>query len=67
MAELHRRWLAAVLSADPDLQLGAGLPPTFNPNPHEFAHTVPVDRGKRILFQNPFRQIRWENLVDIVA
>src|ERR1700692_2853221 len=43
MAEFHRRWVAAVLTADSDFQLGTRLSPALDPDSHQFADAITVD------------------------
>src|SRR5579863_3336668 len=67
MAEFHRGRIAAMFAADAYFQLRTRLPPAFDSDSHQFAHAVAIDRGKRILLQNPLRKIGGQNFVHIVA
>ena len=48
MAEGDGRWIAAVLTANADLQLWAGLASALDADPHKFADALLVDGDKGI-------------------
>src|SRR3954471_9725805 len=48
MTEGHRGGIAAVLAANSDLELGAGLAPAFDPDAHQLAHALAVDGDEGI-------------------
>src|SRR5215469_8389970 len=67
MAELDRRRLAAMLAADADFQVWPSLAAAFGGDLHQLAHAFLIERVERILLDDPFREIRRQNLVHVVA
>ena len=53
MAERDRVGLAAVLAADPELDLRTRTPPSLDGDHHEVADAVLVDRLERVSLQQP--------------
>ena len=51
MAERHRAGVAAVFTADPELQVGAGRPPLLDAHAYQLAHTFDVQRVERVVGQ----------------
>src|SRR5258705_11374463 len=49
--------VAAVLAADPDLELRLPLPTALHADPHHFAHALAGDGSKRIARENPARHL----------
>src|SRR5208283_1549131 len=52
VAELHRRWLAAMLAANAELDIGTRLAALLNRDLHQLADTHLVNRLKRVAFDN---------------
>src|SRR3954447_11381637 len=67
VAEGDRGRVAAVLAADADLELGAGLAPAFDADAHQFADTLPVDRHERVGLEDAARRIGPEEARSVVA
>src|SRR5438132_8620707 len=67
MAELHRRRLASVLTADSHFQFGARLAALLDSNAHQFSHALAINHLEWILFEDALAQVRGQNLVDVIT
>src|SRR4029078_67421 len=67
VAEPHPGRAAAMLAANADLELRAGLAPAFDPDAHQFADALAVDRHERIRGQDATRGVGPEKACGIVA
>src|SRR6266850_8294813 len=65
VTELHRRGLAAVLTADADLEVRARAAPALDADADELAHALLVEHSKRIVRQQALLQIVRQELGDI--
>jgi hypothetical protein len=54
VAELDRRGIAAVFAANSYLQIGAGFSSAFDSDLNQFSHSVAIDHGEGILFEDAF-------------
>src|SRR5690348_6122103 len=57
VAELHRARLAAVLTADPQLELGLRLPSALDADPHQVPDAVLVERLERVALEHPVLEV----------
>src|SRR5436190_15784721 len=67
VAERDRSGVAAVLAADPDLELRLRLPTALDADPHQFAHALAVDGDERIARENPARHVGAEKARGVAA
>src|SRR3954470_5243806 len=67
VAEGHRCRIAAMLAANPDLQLRPRLAAALDADPDQFAHAVTIDRDKGIDLQNAARDVGTEKTRGVVA
>src|SRR5947209_4777552 len=67
VAERDGGGVAAVLAADPDLELCLRLPTALDADPHQFAHALAVDGDERIARENPARHVGAEKARGVVA
>ncbi len=56
-----------MLAADSDLQVLTSLAASFSSHLYQLSDTFAIEHRKRVLLQNPFRKIRRQHLVDVVA
>src|SRR6202020_3346439 len=57
VAERDRSRIAAMLAANADLEIGAGLAPARDPDPDQLADAVAIDRDERIDLQDALGNI----------
>ena len=62
MAERDRARLAAVLAADPELDLGLRGPPALDRDPHQVADAVLVEHLERVPLEDPVLEVEGEEL-----
>src|SRR5207245_2195582 len=67
MAERHRGRVAAVFTANAELEVAARLAPSFGGDLHELADAVTVDRHERVDRKNPQARIRAEEARGIIT
>src|SRR3954447_12963628 len=67
MAERDRRWIAAVLAANAELEAIAHLPPAVGRDANELTDAFAVDRDERVDRQNALRLVRAEEARGVVA
>src|SRR5207248_3206783 len=67
VAECHRGGIAAVLSANADLELAPALAPALDPDAHQFADSLAVQRHEWILLEDAARDIDAEKACRVVA
>jgi hypothetical protein len=67
MAELNGTGVAAVLTADAELNPGTGLPAAGNGLPHQGSYPFSVKHRKGIRFHNIGRSIKIDEFCRIVA
>src|SRR5690606_1241280 len=67
VAELHRVWLSAVLTADAQLDVLARLTALLDRNAHEGTHTALVDRRERVLLDDLFLLVGREERARVVT
>jgi len=60
MAELNRLRLSAVFTADTELDVLLDLSAFFNGDLHKCADTGLIDRDKRIILEDTFFYIEWQ-------
>src|SRR2546425_8404605 len=65
--EMHRCRVAAMLAADPDLQVGPRLAPALDADAHEIADALHVDRRARISLEDFLVLINLQELPDVVS
>src|SRR6266496_52687 len=53
VAELHRRRFSAMLAANPNFQVRAGLAPAFSSDLHQLSNAFLIERVERILLDDP--------------
>src|SRR5690606_20510629 len=66
MAEIDTGGIAAVLSADAHLQVGAAAASLLHAHPDQFADALLVNGLERVLLQDPFLQVNREERSDVV-
>src|SRR5258707_9321925 len=67
VAERDGGGVAAVLAADPDLELRLRLPTALDADPHQFAHALAVAGDERMAPENPPRHVGAEKARSVVA
>src|SRR5439155_8813425 len=68
VAQFDARWIAAVLSANPDLELLADLSAFLDTHPHELADTFAIQRLERIEGQDsPVHEVEEELAFRVVT
>ncbi len=68
VAQFDARWIAAMLSANPDLELLADLPAFLDTHPHELADTFAIQRLEGIEGQDsPVHEIEEELAFRVVT
>jgi hypothetical protein len=66
MTELHGTGIAAVLTADAELNPTTGFPASIDGLPHQGSYTIPIEHGERIRFHNAGGSIKIDELRRIV-
>jgi hypothetical protein len=54
MAELNRGWLATVLTADSNLEIGTGLASTLRRHTNQLADAFTIENSEWVLLENAF-------------
>src|SRR6476660_5612658 len=67
VAEGHRGWIATVLAANADLELGARLATAFDPDAHKLAHALAVDGDEGIKRNNSARHVEAEKARRVIT
>ena len=67
MAELDGLRIAAVFSADADLEIGASFAPALGAHFNQLTHSGLIERGKGILLEDSLLQVLGEELVNVVT
>src|SRR5690348_10001640 len=67
VAELDAAWVATMLAADAELQVGLGLPTACRGDFDQRTDTLAVDRLERISRQDAFLDIKREEAAGIVT
>ena len=63
MAERDRRWIAAMLAADADLQIGPRLASARDADLDQFADAVAIDRDERIDLEDSLGYVSAEDIL----
>ena len=66
MAELDRRGISAVLSANSDLEVRLRAPAAFDSNAHQLSHAVEVEGGERLGWKDLPIEVERQKLSRIV-
>src|SRR5215471_17588192 len=66
MTERHGGSIAAVLTADPELQFGPDLAPTLGGDPHQLADAIPVERDEGVDAKNSLGEVGAEKARSVV-
>src|SRR5258708_4881964 len=67
VAERHRRRIAAMFAADPNLEAGARLAPARNADLHEFTNALAIERNEGIDLEDALGDIGPEEARGVVA